>query len=308
MFHCLQDIIQNTFQSRGIEIVVEQRQITAVSALKRQSAGDLSGFCHQFGAVPHCFELLGYWELPLWNNQEHNWWNKNWGTALTLLSSWHLRIHLHRAGPGCSSRSSWRWRCRSPASLCSGTPGNRRSCWWRWWGLFPTPADDKHSAALWVCALNEIVANYRSQDATVFLCSVKSFHRTNRKKFVLYTSPTGASQNILRKKEWKCGRIGTNKIQSNHVNSWFLTNLMAQCYTRSSSKQDLHILYHLQLNCLGVDDIHNPHHILKDQAQLLAVVWKETSQIFKLEASRISVKPSFLFYVTHLRWWSWFCP
>lgn len=109
-------------------------------------------------------------------------------------------------------------------------------------------------------------------------------------------SPRGASQNILRKKEWKCGRIGTNKTQSNHVSSWFLTNVTAQCYTRSSSKQDLHILYHLQLNCLGVNDIHNPHHVLKHQAQLLAVVWKETSEIFKLEATRISVKPSFLFF------------
>lgn len=36
--------------------------------------------------------------------------------------------------------------------------------------------------------------------------------------------------------------------------------------------QDLHVLYDLQLNRLGVNDIHNPHHILKHQAQLLAVV------------------------------------
>lgn len=69
MFHCLQDRIplriQNTFEPRWIEIVVPTRT-------ERQSAGDLSGFCHQFGAVPHCFELLRHWELPLWNNQEQN--------------------------------------------------------------------------------------------------------------------------------------------------------------------------------------------------------------------------------------------
>lgn len=55
-----------------------------------------------------------------------------------------------------------------------------------------------------VCALDEIVPNYRSQDATVFLCPVdpsKAFDRINHEEFVLYVSPRGASQNILRKKE-----------------------------------------------------------------------------------------------------------
>lgn len=43
---------------------------TGVPVLNPQSAGDLGGFCHQFGAVPDRLELLGYWELPLWNDQE----------------------------------------------------------------------------------------------------------------------------------------------------------------------------------------------------------------------------------------------
>lgn len=40
--------------------------------MKHQSACDLSRFCHQFGAVPDSLELLRYWKLPLYNNQEYN--------------------------------------------------------------------------------------------------------------------------------------------------------------------------------------------------------------------------------------------
>lgn len=44
----------------------------AVMAMKHQSACDLSGLRHQFGAVPNSLELLRHWKLPLQNNQEHN--------------------------------------------------------------------------------------------------------------------------------------------------------------------------------------------------------------------------------------------
>lgn len=41
-----------------------------VMTLKHQSACDLCGLCHQFGAVPNGLELLGHWKLPLLNNQK----------------------------------------------------------------------------------------------------------------------------------------------------------------------------------------------------------------------------------------------
>lgn len=48
--------------------------VSVVMAFKHQSACDLSGLCHQFGAVPDGLELLRYWKLPLWNNQDVKMW------------------------------------------------------------------------------------------------------------------------------------------------------------------------------------------------------------------------------------------
>lgn len=44
--------------------------VLVVMTMKHQSACDLCGFCHQFGAVPNSLELLRYRKLPLQNNQE----------------------------------------------------------------------------------------------------------------------------------------------------------------------------------------------------------------------------------------------
>lgn len=48
----------------------DDNRVLMVMTLKHQSACDLCGLCHQFGAVPNGLELLGHWKLPLLNNQK----------------------------------------------------------------------------------------------------------------------------------------------------------------------------------------------------------------------------------------------
>ena len=129
--------------------------VLMVMMLKHQSACDLCGLCHQFGAVPNGLELLRYWKLPLSNNQKtsgvkqelQHWIKTNPDARREScehsppLVSKHSQNHHPLAVPGCSSQSSWHWRCHSWGSPCSGRPGSPLSCWWRWWELFPIPKE-----------------------------------------------------------------------------------------------------------------------------------------------------------------------
>ncbi len=68
-------------------------------------------------------------------------WTAERGDALRVPHLRHSRIRRLLVVSGCSSRSSWRWRCRSWGSPYSGRPGSPPSCWWKWWELVPTPKD-----------------------------------------------------------------------------------------------------------------------------------------------------------------------